>query len=136
MNANDETSQFTVVWQTVAALIITVIMFTILSFIANFIVVIIGAFATEEDHEQWTQITRAVTPSFIGVLGSRYVCDLFVPQYSRRSIFVFLTTLELILIASALSGRKGMNFGFIQYLSCAVVIASAFFVFWKDTKFD
>ena len=134
MIANDESQRFAVVWQTIAAVIFSFVVWIVASLIANALEVIGRWFEFGDFGEKspLVALTRATIPNMIGIMCAKVACDRFLTVYSRRSVFLFFVLVAiaafLLIFVPNQGGLREME----EVVSALTIGASAYYWFWKN----
>lgn len=129
---SNTTSRSTVVWQTVAAVVIGATTFAAALFLANAVVILAEYAPSDEGTSPLSMdLVRAVLPSVAGVGAARYVCDLFLRHYAKRIVFCFFAMFSYpVFIMAFRSGGHPWDH-LLAFLSAASLLLVAFAMFWR-----
>ncbi len=134
-NENEARVTGTFLRQTVLALILAPVTWTIVAFLVGAFIAFtqrISTFIRPEDIDFYTAIMAGI----FGVLAARAACDRFCERYSHKAIFVMFAVLSLLAVAFELFLVPAHWRPIAVYLQVVVVVITAYMAFWRRDQPD
>lgn len=118
-------------WQTVLAMVLAPVVWTIAAFVVGFIIALTQRLFTVIRPEI-IDFFAAIMAGIAGVIAARAACDKLFENYVRKCIFILFTLLILLFSAVEIfmvPAHWGMITVFAQFIA---VIITAYMVFWNE----